>query len=59
MAYPQVDEMVWVGARWWWFPDAQIGAGSLFEWKNGRAYLLKPDGSAVEGILFAGEVSLD
>ena len=38
------------------FPGRQISAESQFEWKNGRAYLLEPDGSAVEGILFVGEV---
>jgi hypothetical protein len=31
----------------------------VFEWRNGRAYLLEPDGSAVEGIVFVGEVVLD
>jgi hypothetical protein len=33
-----------------WLPGTQIGAEPVFEWKNGRAYLLEPDGSAVEGI---------
>jgi hypothetical protein len=57
MAYPQKDEMIWVGRRCWWFPGRQISVESQFEWKNGRAYLLEPDGSAVEGILFVGEVA--
>src|SRR5882672_849199 len=52
MAYPDTDEMLWLGGRWWWFPGRQISAESQFEWKNGRAYLLEPDGRAVEGILF-------
>jgi hypothetical protein len=52
-------EMVWFAGRWWWFPGRQITAESQFEWKNGRAYLLKPDGSAIEGVLFAGEVATE
>jgi hypothetical protein len=36
-----------------------ISAESQIEWKNGRAYLLEPDGSAVEGILFVGEVATE
>ncbi len=31
MAYPHNEEMVWVAGRCWWFPGAQIGAGSEFE----------------------------
>jgi hypothetical protein len=57
MAYPQKDEMVWVGGRWWRFPGVQIGTESEFEWRDNRVYLLEPDGSAVEGILFVGEVA--
>jgi hypothetical protein len=59
MAYPHKDEMVRVGGRWWWFPGAQIGAESEFEWRDNRAYLLESDGSAVEGILFVGEVTTE
>jgi len=59
MAYPQMDEMVCVGGRWWWFPGSQITVQSHFEWKNDRAYLLEPGGSTIEGILFAGEVAPD
>jgi hypothetical protein len=59
MAYPHKGEMVWFGGRWWWFPVAQIGADSEFEWRDNRVYLLESDGSAVEGILFAGEVATD
>jgi hypothetical protein len=59
MTYPRIDEMVWVGGHWWWFPGRQISAESQFEWRNDRAYLLEPDGSAVEGIVFAGEVAPD
>lgn len=57
MAYPRMHELVWFGGRWWWFPGRRISADSEFEWKNGRAYLLEPDSPAIEGILFAGEVS--
>jgi hypothetical protein len=32
--------MLWFADRSWWFPGAQIGAESEFEWKNGR---LAPD----------------
>jgi hypothetical protein len=59
LAYPRMREMVWFAGRWWWFPGRQITAESQFEWKNGRAYLLKPDGSAIEGVLFAGEVATE
>jgi hypothetical protein len=59
MAYRRNDELVRVAGRWWWFPGRQITAESQFEWKNGRAYLLEPDSSAVEGILFVGEVAPD
>ncbi len=59
MAYPDTDEMLWLGGRWWWFPGRQISAESRFEWKNGRAYLLEPDGTAIEGILFVGEVATE
>jgi hypothetical protein len=59
MARQDMDAMLGFGGRCWWFPGAQIGAESQFEWKNGRAYLLEPDGSAVEGILFVGEVAPD
>ena len=57
MAYPRNDEMVRIGGRWWWFPGRRISADSQFEWKNDKVYLLEPDGSAVEGILFVGEVA--
>jgi hypothetical protein len=43
----------------WQLPGAQNGAESVFELKNGRAYLLEPDGTAVEGILFVGEVATE
>jgi hypothetical protein len=59
MAYPRNDEMVRVAGRLWWFPGRQTSTESQFEWKNGRAYLLEPDGSVVEGILFVGEVALE
>jgi hypothetical protein len=59
MAYPEMHEMVWFSGRCWWFPGRQISVESQFEWKNGRAYLLEPDGSSVEGILFVGEVGTE
>jgi hypothetical protein len=59
MPCPNMDAMLWFANRWWWFPGRQISVESQFEWKNGRAYLLEPDGSAVEGILFVGEVATE
>lgn len=59
MRFPHNDEMLLLGGRCWWFPGAQIGAESEFEWKKGRAYLLERDGNAVEGILFVGEVATE
>jgi hypothetical protein len=54
------DAMLWFGNRWWWFPTANADLESAeFEWRDNRVYLLKSDGSAVEGILCAGEVELD
>jgi hypothetical protein len=50
--------MLWFANRWWWFP-ARIDADSEFEWRDNRVYLLEPDGSAVEGIVFVGEVVPD
>lgn len=51
--------MVWIDGRFWWFPQGQVTAESQFGWKNGRVYLLEPDGIAVEGILFVGEIATD
>lgn len=59
MAYPRNDELVRVAGRLWWFPGARIGEDSEFEWRDHRVYLLEPDGTAIEGIMFAGEVSPD
>jgi hypothetical protein len=59
MAQQDMDAMLWFADRWWWFPGARIGANSEFEWRDNRVYLLEPDGSAVEGIVFVGEVSPD
>jgi hypothetical protein len=56
MEWLDTQAMLWFAGRWWWFSGRQIGAESVFEWKNGRAYLLQPDRSAVEGIVFVGEV---
>ncbi len=52
--------MLWFAGRWWWFPTASADLGSaVFEWRDNRVYLLEPDGSAVEGILFVGEVATE
>ena len=59
MAYPHMHEMLWFAGRWCWFPGSHIDADSEFEWRNGRAYLLEPDGTAIEGILFVGEIATD
>jgi hypothetical protein len=59
MEYPEIEEMLWFSGRWWWFPGARIDADSQFEWRDNRVYLLESDGSAVEGILFVGEVAID
>lgn len=59
MVSTDMDELLWFAGRWWWFPGARIGAESEFEWRNSRAYLLEPDGSAVEGIVFVDEVEFD
>jgi hypothetical protein len=59
MVYPRVNEMVWLAGRWRWFPGRQITVESRFEWRDRRVYLLEPDGSAVEGILFAGELATE
>ena len=59
MVSTDMDELLWFAGCWWWFPSARIGAESEFEWRNSRACLLERDGSAVEGIVFAGEVVPD
>lgn len=59
MRSPDADEMLWFADRWWWFPGSRIDAESEFEWRKGRAYLLELDGSAEEGIVFAGKVAAD
>lgn len=51
-----MDEMLWFGGRCSWFPGARISEPSEFEWKKHRV-LLQPNGSPVEGILFAGEIA--
>ena len=56
MARQDMDAMLGFGGRFWWFPGAQIGAESIFEWRDNRVFLLEADGSAVEGILFVGEI---
>lgn len=60
MRYLDRDTMVRFAERWWWFPTASINLDSAeFEWRDSRLYLLEPDGSAIEGIVFVGEVELD
>ena len=56
MTEREMNAMLWISDRWWWFPGSQIGADSEFEWRGSGVYLLKADGTAVEGILFVGEV---
>jgi hypothetical protein len=51
------EAMLWFGGRWWWFPGAQIGADSEFQWRGDRVFPLQPDRSAVEGIVFVGEIA--
>ena len=55
MPLQETDTMLWFAGHWWWFPGSQIGPESEFEWRDNRVYLLKPDGSVVEGIVFVGE----
>lgn len=59
MAWPEMCEMLWFGGNWWWFPGRRISANSEFEWRDHRVYLLEPNGTVVEGILFVGEVTVD
>lgn len=60
VAYLHNYEMLWLGGHWWWFPTASADVGSaVFEWRVNKVYLLEPDGSAVEGILFAGGIATD
>lgn len=59
MSLGNMDAMLWFAGHWWWFPRTQITVESQFEWKNGWAYLLEVDGTAIEGSMFAGEVSSD
>jgi hypothetical protein len=49
MPYLDMNAMLWLSDRWWWFPGSRIGADSEFEWRDYRLYLLEADGSAVEG----------
>lgn len=60
MAYPEMHEMVWFGGHWWWFPTARTDVRSaVLQWRNNRVYLLEADGTAIEGILFIGEIAPD
>jgi hypothetical protein len=49
MARQDIEGMIWIGGRWWWFPGARIDGDSEFEWRDGL-YLLESDGNIVEGI---------
>ena len=58
MVSTDMDELLWFAGRWWWFPTASGDLESAeFEWRDNRVYLLERDGSAVEGIVFVGEVA--
>lgn len=60
MVSRDMDQQIWFANGWWWFPTASVDLESAeFEWRDNRVYLLEPDGSAVEGIVFVGEVRLD
>ena len=59
MLCPDPEAMLWIAGRWWWFPHSRISEESEFEWKNHRVYLLRPDGSTVEGVILVGDVELD
>jgi hypothetical protein len=50
MAQQDSEAMLWFGGRWWWFPGAQIGTESEFEWRGGKGFLLDLNGKTVEGI---------
>jgi hypothetical protein len=46
-----VDGMISIGGRWWWFPGARIDTDSWeMEWRDGKLYLLECSGNVVEGI---------
>jgi len=60
MPYLDMDVMIRFAGRWWWFPTASTDLDlAEFEWRNNRLYLLQPDDSDLEGILFVGEVEPD
>jgi hypothetical protein len=58
MARQDTEAMLWFGGRWWWFPGAQIGTESEFEWRGGKGFLLDPNGKTVvnrrDGLTFSG-----
>jgi len=59
MEWLDTDAMLWFAGRSWWFPGAQIGAESEFDWRDNRVFLLGPDGSTKEGFMFVGEIAPD
>ena len=60
MEWLDTQAMLWFADRWWWFPTASTGLNSaVFGRRDNRVFLLEPDGSAVEGILFVGEVATE
>jgi hypothetical protein len=60
MAQQDADGVISIDGRWWWFPGTRIDTDSWeMEWRDNAVYLLQPDGSIVEGILFVGEVTPD
>lgn len=50
MRSPDSNDLLSFADRWWWFPGNEINPESEFEWRDRKAYLLKPDGSTVKGI---------
>ncbi len=56
MALQDMDAMLSFGERWWWFLAHRSARSRFLEWRDNRYFLLEADGSAVEGILFVGEI---
>lgn len=55
MPLRDMDAMLGFGGHWRWFPTVDTALDSAeFKWRGDRVFLLEPDGSAVEGIVFAG-----
>jgi hypothetical protein len=53
-----MDAKLWIADRWWWFPTASTDLDlAMFEWRGNWVYFLEPDGSAVDGVVFVGEIA--